>query len=255
MDSRYTPIETAVAELRLRREKHPPLCRDALEARLASRTYAVLFRAIASPNFEMLRFVSLALAHSLTPLVLEHHSDKLVFSSNPGKHALARMRFHNGIGRNGGARISALNVTDMSVFNGRTIADVTTVSGESLVGFHHHLLSTAREMRAVECFDASSWLNDHGVAAQHYYPNFMSLLVDHAILFETFITTPAEAQFASEVVIPAFDEAFSRHGRHPLICRLDPIEAEGDSYWYQYPHEMHSVVVSRLSSRTKTLAE
>ena len=250
MDSRYSPPHSAAFELRLRRERQATSTCDALESLLAARSYAVLFRAIATPNFEMLRFVALARQHGLTPLVLEHHSDKLVFSRNPLKHALARMCFHNGIGRNGGARLSVLSVSDMSVFNGRTIADVKTFSGESLVGFHHHLLTTNAETRLVEYFDLSSWLIAHGATASHYYPHFLSLFVRHAVLFESFLATPTESQFVSEIVIPALDAVSSEHGCRPLISRLDPIETEGDSYWLQYPHDLSAVAASRLSSFT-----
>ncbi len=198
MESHYTAIEQAASILFARRQKSCSRPRDALEGYLASGRFAVLFRPVATPNFELLRFASLATAHNLTPLVLEYHRDKFVSYCNPIKHALARMRFHNGTGRNGGARITALTVTNISASTGRILADVTTFSG----------------------------------------------------LFETFLATPHGAQFTSEVVLPAFDAAYSEHGCDPLICRLDPTDAEGHSYWLQYPYELHEIAALRLSSST-----
>jgi len=250
MESHYTAIEQAVSILFARRQKSCSRPRDALEGYLASGRFAVLFRPVATPNFELLRFASLATAHNLTPLVLEYHRDKFVSYCNPIKHALARMRFHNGTGRNGGARITALTVTNISASTGRILADVTTFSGEPLVAFHHHLLSTVGDLREVIFYDASICLGAHAPTARQYYTRLLSLFVEHAILFETFLATPHEAEFTSEVVLPAFDAAYSEHGSDPLICRLDPTDAEGHSYWLQYPYELQEIAALRLSSST-----
>ncbi len=251
MESHYTPIEQATATLFSRRQQMRPAARDAFEEYLASGHFAVLFRPVATPNFELLRFASLATAHNLTPLVIEYHRDKFVSYYNPIKHALAQMRFHNGTGRNGGARISGLTVADISASTGRALADVTTHSGEPLLAFHHHLLSTVSELREVALYDASSWFHAHGGTARHYYTPLLSLFVEHAILFETFLATPHESQFISDVVLPAFDAAYSAHGCQPLICRLDPPDTEGHSYWLQYPHELRETASLRLSSSTR----
>jgi len=246
----YTPIEQATSILFSRRQQRCPRARDVLEDYLGSDRFAVLFRPVATPNFELLRFASLATAHNLTPLVMEYHRDKFVSYCNPIKHALARMRFHNGTGRNGGARITALTVADISASSGRILADVTTISGEPLIAFHHHLLSTVGELQEVALYDASAWLGTHGPTARHYYTRLLSLFVGHAILFETFLATPHEAQFTSQIVRPAFDGAYSRRGCRPLICRLDPTDAEGHPYWLQYRHGLLEIATLRLSSST-----
>jgi hypothetical protein len=173
----YTPIEQATSILFSRRQHRCPRARDALEGYLGSNRFAVLFRPVATPNFELLRFAPLASAHSLAPLVMEYHHNKFVSYCNPIKHALARMRFHNGTGRNGGARITALTVADISASTGRILADVTTISGEPLIAFHHHLLSTVGELREVALYDASAWLGTHGPTARHYYTRLLSLFI------------------------------------------------------------------------------
>ena len=179
MESHYTAIEQAVSILFARRQKSCSRPRDALEGYLASGRFAVLFRPVATPNFELLRFASLATAHNLTPLVLEYHRDKFVSYCNPIKHALARMRFHNGTGRNGGARITALTVTNISASTGRILADVTTFSGEPLVAFHHHLLSTVGDLREVIFYDASIWLGAHAPTARRIPRVIRNVVVQH----------------------------------------------------------------------------
>ena len=92
----------------------------------------------------------------------------------------------------------------------------------------------------------------HGGAWKVAYADFvtalMSLFVEHAILFESFLLTPSEQQFTAEVVIPAFEAAAALHERRPLICRLDPAITEGHEFWLQYPDDLLPPVAARLST-------
>lgn len=106
-----------------------------------------------------------------------------------------------------------------------------------------------RSLSIVETYDASDWYLAHGPGAQQYYADFFTLFIDHAILFESFLFTREEGHFTSEIIIPAFATAFSRRGLRPLICRLDPPDAEGNAYWLQYPQELQAFVTSRLSRK------
>lgn len=103
-------------------------------------------------------------------------------------------------------------------------------------------------LSTVETYDASDWYVAHGLRAQHRYTDFFTLFIDQAILFESFLITPNEELFTSEIVISAFEAAYARRGLRPLICRLDPPDEEGSSYWLQYPQELEAFVRSRLSS-------
>ncbi len=242
----YTPLKESVSELHARRRALTSQPSSALEAKLLSRPNAVLMRQVATPNFELERFASLAAAAGLSPFVLEYQRDKFV-SQNPIKYALARMGFYAGIGRNGGSRVRYLSVAHLPTADGMALQETTTLWGQRLISFHHELLSMRPSLSALETYDASDWVLAHGPRAQHYYADYLALFIEHAILFESFLLTSEEEQFTSEIIIPAFEAAYSRHGRRPLICRLDPSDAEGQAYWLQYPHELQAFVASRLS--------
>lgn len=242
----YTPIEEAVAELHARRCTLTSQPRDAFEQKLVSRPHAVLSRPVATPNFESERFALLATAAGLSPLIEEFSCDKFV-SVNPIKKALARMGFYAGIGRNGGSRVRYISVAHRPTAEGMALQDTTTLWGQRLISFHHELLSMRPSLSTVETYDASDWHVAHGLRAQHRYADFFTLFIDHAILFESYLVTSQEEQFTSEIVIPAFEAAYSRRGLRPLICRLDPPDGEGNSYWLQYPQELQAFVTSRLS--------
>lgn len=247
LSSLYTPLEEAIAELRARRDASALHTGSELEQHLSARPYAVLFRQVATPNFELERFVSLASSAGLAPLVLEFHRDKFV-TRNTIKYALARMGFHAGTGRNGGSRVRFISVADLPSADGTQLCHTVTTWGQGLIPFHHELLAARASLRGIELFDGSDWFLSHQRGARGYYAEFLSLFVRHAILFESFLLTSHEQQFTSEVVIPAFDAAYSQHGCRPLICRLDPADSEGLPYWLQYPDNLHECVAVRRSS-------
>lgn len=233
----YTPVEDAVAELQARRAECADEASDELEKKLLQQPCAFLPPNIATPNFELSRFISLAASAGLRPIVGEFQRDKFVHRS-PDKYALARMTFHGGTGRNGGSRNCCVSVADMTRANGLPMQQVVTHKGQSLIEFHHHLLSASSHLPAIELHDTSDWFYAHGSTAREYYTDFLSLFVRHAILFENFLLTPHEKPFTNEIVLPAFEAAHARNGLRPLICRLDPPDAEGDPYWLQYPMEL-----------------
>jgi hypothetical protein len=206
----------------------------------------VLFRQVATPNFELERFVSLAASAALTPLVLEFHQDKFV-TRNDIKYALGRMGFHGGKGRNGGPRVRFISVADLPAADGKRICQVVTRRGQSLISFHRELLASRQACGVVELFDGSDWFLSHPDGAGEYYVDLLSLFVRHAVLFESFLCSSPELEFITEVVIPAYHAATAQHGSAPLVCRLDPADAEGAPYWLQYPDELHACVVARTS--------
>lgn len=253
----YTPLEEAVALLHSRRTALSINTGNMLERHFAARPYAVLFRNVATPNFELERFVALAVSANLIPLVLEFPQDKFV-TRNPAKKTLARMSFYAGIGRNGGPLpIRVLTITNLNAADSLPFPQIATIWGQGFIPFHHEMLRSRSGLHGVEIVDASPFLLAHSGGARHYYPEFFSLFVRHAVLFESFLyTTPSDKRFTTEIVIPAFNAASARHGCHPLICRLDPPESEGHPYWYQYPDELHKHVAAKLASaRTREDAD
>lgn len=244
----YTPLEEAVTLLHSRRSASPLGTGSMLERHLAARSYAVLSPHVATPNFELERFVALAASVRLKPLVLEFNQDKFV-TCNPEKHALARMVFHAGTGRNGGPRNRVLTITDLNAADGMPIYQTTTTGGTGLVPFHHELLRSRPLLNDTDIVDGSPFFLAYPGGARQYYPDFFSHFVRHAILFESFLfATPSDHQFTTEIAIPAFQAATAKHSCQPLICRLDPPESEGDPYWYHYPDELHAQVAAKLKN-------
>jgi hypothetical protein len=243
----YTTLKEAAPLLNSRRAASHLSSGNTLDQHLATRPYAVLFRHVATPNFELERFVALATSVELTPLVLEFHQDKFV-TCNPEKHALARMGFYAGTGRNGGQRKRVITITDLDAADRMPFYQTTTTWGQGLIPFHHELLRSRPLLDDTEIVDGSPFFLASSGGARQYYPDFFSLFVRHAILFESFLFTPSEQQFTTEIAIPAFQAVAAKHGCHPLICRLDPPESEGDPYWYHYPDELHAQVADKLNN-------
>ncbi len=235
----YTPESAAEEMLQKRRLGTTATTANALERLLASDLYAVLFRQVATPNFEMQRFVTAATSAGLKPLVLEYHEDKFVHF-NPAKHSLLKMRFHSGTGRNGGERIRCLSIAEMNGGDGKRLRELHTRNGVGIVPFHHALMDEAAFSRNVARHDCSQWFQRHGGSADNYYPELFRLFLRHAVLFESFLTVGNDAAFTSRVVMPAFEAVRYEHGEQPLVCRLDPAETEGDPYWLHYPGELFS---------------
>lgn len=249
----YTPLLEAAARLHIRRQTKVLTVANPLERLLAARPYAVIFRQVATPNYEMQRFVAMANAVELTPLVLEYHDDKFVHF-NAAKHALLKLRFHSGMGRNGGARIRRLNVADMNGCDGKLLRELRTRSGQEIVDFHHAMMDAAAFSRRVALHDGSPWFRLQGGSAASYYPELFRLFLRHAVLFESFLTSGSDAAFTDNVVLPAFETVCNQHGESPLVCRLDPVESEGDPYWLQYPGELFGTA-SEMAERVTQASE
>lgn len=245
----YTPLDEAVVLLHSRRAASSLDTGNMLERHLAARPYAVLLRNVATPNFELERFVALVASVNLTPLVLEFPQDKFV-TQNPAKKTLVRMSFHAGIGRNGGPLpIRVLTITNLNAVDGMPFNQITTTWGQELIPFHHELLRSRPGLCGTEIIDGSPFFGVHSGGVYYFYVEVLSLFVRHAILFESFLyTTPSDQQFTTEIVTPAFNTVSAQHGCNPLICRLDPPESEGDPYWYHYPDELHERVAARFAS-------
>ena len=90
----YTPLSEALLLLDKRR-KDPELITkvekllkgDIPEILKNNKKYAVLFRQIATPNYETKRFIALAKENNLCPVIFEYHNDKFT-SNNEFKHSL-----------------------------------------------------------------------------------------------------------------------------------------------------------------------
>jgi hypothetical protein len=246
----YTPLEEAVALLDLRQAGM--LLQDLdfpgfldIPPNLHRPRMAVMFRQVGTPNHELQRAMALANRVGLNLVIWEYHTDRFL-TRNACKHALGRMRFHHGIGRNGGRKTQFANIIDFNRQDGEPLNAVTTTWGESLIGFHHELLrhQFGRDDGPL-LFDASGWFARHGGRARLYYKAFTMLFLRHAILFETFMMDGTELDFTQEVFLPAFNDLIAAFGIKPLVVRIEDIETEGDDYWLSYPGTLHTVIADR----------
>jgi hypothetical protein len=246
----YTPLEDASALLdrrqagRLLPDLDSPGFLD-IPSHLQQPRMAVMFRQVATPNHELQRAMALAARVGLQLVVWEYHADRFL-TRNACKHALGRMRFHHGIGRNGGRKTQHVNIIDFNASDGLCLDAVETLWGERLIDFHHHLLDTHfRPGDGPRLFDASSWFARHGGRARSYYRAFTMLFIRHAVLFETFVMDGSELDFTQEVFLPAFNDLVTAFGIRPLIVRIEDIETEGDDYWLSYPGTLQETVAQR----------
>jgi len=232
----YTPLDEAVATLRSR--KPGIYTTTAIPELFMNGNCAVLARFVATPNYEVLRFLKLAASYNLTPILIEYPSDKFV-GKNAGKRALAKMGFYSGCGRNGGRKIEWMKVIDFNTWQGKHFSDIVTIWGESFAAFHHRLFFREfPDFSPPLILNISDWYLKMGGSASLYYEPLLTIFLSNAILFETYLFNSSEIAFTREVVLSAFCRVKEQFGIRPLITPLDPPEQEGDEYWTLYPSHL-----------------
>lgn len=252
-DELFTEEQRAVAELMRRR-------RDvALEQRVhtalgeaarpiidrCAKPTAILFRQIASPTYEALRFLETAKRLGLQPLFLEYHGDKFVTARNPYKHHLGKMPIEQRRSRNGSMQIRYHTLLDFPAFEGDILADVRSLRGERLIDVHHRALTQVAQVDPeTVCVDGTAWFATTGSSARAHYEGILPLFVRDAILFENYLPSGHEGLFVRENVLPAFRTVTHALGAPPLIVRLLPKEEETAEHWDIYPHEVHAAITS-----------
>lgn len=239
----YTQLDTAVEELRARQSDPKlkayvdALLTHGLPEPIKDRLAIVLFRHIATPNYEVMRFLNAA--DSLTdykPLVLEYTKDKFN-NRNEWKFSLAKLRFHKGMNKAGEPIIEYKNIIDINDANNKPLREVTTVFGTSLVDFHHGLLQKHFPHFTDAAYDLSEWLHAYGHTAREYYKYFLAIFLQNGILFENFLVDGKEAGFTEEIILPALAELRAESGYKPLIVPLEPTTIEGDAFWLSHPYD------------------
>lgn len=249
----YSSPEQAINELK-KRKKNKELAKKILfilhgniPEPLKEEPKAILFRQLATPNYELRRFVSIADALNLKPLFWEYHNDKFV-PKNEVKYYLGMMAFARGRGKKGGLIRDYSGVIDFNSSNGKKMSDIKTVWGEDLISFHHSLFSTTYRKMPIDCFfDASDWLNNNGSTAIDYYKAYLTLFISHGILFENVMLDTKELNFTKDIFLPAFIEVEKMTGFKPLIVALEPTDIETDEFWMCHPHQSKKVVDKKLN--------
>lgn len=211
---------------------------------------AVMFRQVVTPNYEIIRFINLH-DDKLKPVFFEYHQDKFTTQSYE-KHALGKLRFFQGIGKKGGAKIDRLKVIDFQASDGKKLSEVGTLWGQPLVDFHKEIfLFWNKKNREVEFFDASQWFSENGGKAEKYYESFLRNFLKHGIWFENFVLEfEKERNFTGRVFLPAFIKIWKETGLKPLIVSLAPTSIEGDEFWMCHESVVKEFVEKKLSGST-----
>jgi hypothetical protein len=252
----YTPLEEAVQELE-KRQSDPELktrIKNELNGNipevLNDKKCAVTFRQLATPNYELRRFISLVDAmDDFTPVFFEYSEDKFT-DNNEWKYHLAKLFFYEGKGKKGGEKVRQTNIIDFNTSRGKKIKEVKTLWGQSLVDFHHELFQSvyAGKGKEIIFMDASEWFANAGGSAKEYYEDFLTLFLTHGILFENFMLDSKEYSFTKEVFLPAFMRVMDKYGKKPLIVALEPTEIESDRFWMCHPVDTRELVDQKLST-------
>jgi hypothetical protein len=247
----FSPLHTCVRELDHRRKDIEllaitrqgiePGARELLER--CNEPTAVLFRQVATPTHEVLRFLKIAKHLHLKPIILEHHGDKFVSANNKYKKGLAKIPVYQHVGSDGRVIVKYKTVVDFPKEQGKRLRDVVCTNGETLVSLHHRLFKSVTGLEpATICHDGSKWFETLEPGADGYYSHVFSLAIRDFILFENYLDTGKEAEFVKHVVEPAFEKVTLRFGTRPLIARLLPVQRELHAFWDAYPNKVERLI-------------
>ena len=237
----YTPLGQAVEELNKRRVD------SALQSYVSKslgqgipdiirvKKSIVLFRHIATPNYEINRFISCADSlPDFQPLILEYTEDQFN-DRNQGKYFLGKLRFQKGVSKDGQPIFENINIINFNESNKNSISTIPTKWGQSLVDFHHEMFANRFQEFSGCFYDLSSWLNTYGMTAKEYYKAFFTLFLRDAILFENIRLDDRELSFTESIILPALCTIEEECGFKPLIVALLPTEVEADDFWFSHP--------------------
>ena len=251
----YTPLDEAIVELQSRQSDveikayiNKFLAAGVPEV-FSRKRCMVLFRQIATPNYEVRRFVSIvdALGSEFKTLFFEYLEDKFT-DNNEWKYSLCKMSFFSGKGKKGGSKIERINIIDFNTFKGKKFSEITTYWGQKLGDFHRELTRQVYSHFENDSFyDASGWFAKSGGSAKEYYTHFLRLFLQNGILFENFMINEKELSFTKEVFLPAFMKILKDTGKKPLIVALEPTDIEGDEFWMCHPHTSVEYVKSKFN--------
>ena len=199
------------------------------------RPRAILFRQIATPNYELRRFLRLCARSGYAPVILQYHADRMS-CHNTFKRSLVAPMFLEGISGNGRPIFRRRVLENIEKVDRLRIFEVS-ISGRTLPAFHNELLRLALPDEPVELIEGSHWFGKYSAGAREYYVDLFAALTGNLILVEEFIT---DASFFDRVVRPAFDAACTMIGQRPLVRRLCDNRRRESPLWLAYPASFRS---------------
>ncbi|MFA5925456.1 MAG: hypothetical protein WC831_00835 [Parcubacteria group bacterium] len=238
LENFYTPLEEAKKEIwrrwndnKLKSEVDDYLVE--IPEIFRERPEAVLFRNIATPDFEFQRAQNIAKDLDLKPLYLEYLSDRFCTRSLD-KLYLGKMAFFHCRDKDGSCVTSKRKLFDLKENDGKMFEDVFTDAGENIINFHHDLFKPLYP--DVSVYDVSRWIKKKGKNALENYPYFIALFLCHGVLLESYNMNSSEEQkFVRNIVIPSFNKVLNVFGVKPLIIKLFSDKEVSDLYWYCHP--------------------
>lgn len=249
----YTPMDQALKALELRKENSNitqyinQILPSGIPGFFKGYKNAILGRQIATPNFELNEFCSVAnKLPGFKKKLLVMHQDKFT-PCNESKYHLGKIVCSSGNVL--GGRTKSVMAVDFNKFSGKKISEVQTLWGQGLVDFHNELLqrSLPKELTSeISQFEGSDWIARLGKTAKEFYSKILLLFLQNGILFENFLLKEkGETRFTKEVFLPAFIKIMTETGHKPLIVPFLPTESEESNFWNHYPYEYYEFVRSK----------
>lgn len=204
--------------------------------------YGISSKQLATPNHDINHFLKLSQDFDFIPVFSEYLYDKFT-SRNSFKHSLGVLHLDNGLNKNSDEMIEKITIVDFSKYDGKKIFEVKTKWGQSLVEFHHDLLISSKDFNSrVVFYDASLWLKRNGGDASNYYNKDMLVYLCYGILFENFLLSGEDGEFAKNVLLPAIENCIKLTGLKPLIVPIPPMDIEENEKWIFYNPSIKSEI-------------
>jgi hypothetical protein len=198
-----------------------------------SKNFAILFRHVFTPDYEIEKFLEKAKKLNLEPVLIEYKEDKFV-PENEDKKTLAKMPFFRGIFKDNEIKFDIFKIIDFDSHKSKRISEIITFWNEPLIDFHHRILESYYPETLKNIFDYSEWFHCHGCAAKNYYYNFLALFLSNAVLFDNFRNEGKEGEFCRDIFEPAVYKIKEVFGLLPMICPIQSIEDENNPKWWGY---------------------
>jgi hypothetical protein len=244
----YTQFNEAIIESEKRRINPITIGDLEIPIILKDSSSFVLFRHIATPNYEIRRFISIADAADNRPIILEYASD-IFRSINPWKSSLAKIPFYKGTDKYGKIRVEYKNIIDFNISNSKPFSQINTLWNQKLVDFHHEFFIKHFPAHKDNILDLSDWLKRNGNNPKEYYKTFLYLFLNNGILFENFLLEGQELEFTKKFILPAIIDIINETGHKPLIVALEPTEIEDDLFWLCHPIEEKEFVKNKAINK------
>lgn len=193
---------------------------------------AVLWRQVATPNYELRSFLRSARRLGLKPVVVTYPEDTMC-SRNAFKRALVAPLFIEGVNRLGQPIWRKRQMVNVQSVENVPFGDIW-IGNRELPALHHELLQIALPDTEFSVIDGSDWRAKQG-GSYDCYLNICASLDDKITLFEDFMTNEAETKFFDAVVRPALLEAAKALGREPAILPICKGCRAASPLWYAYP--------------------